>query len=593
MSEQSPLTAPWTSDDLLSHDPLRSHNPRELSIVWTQLHHHLYVNNERVVAAFCAVVRREQSTAAKMVALRLAGNATGALAMLIDELVVEDRLLYAHYRGSKLIAVAISARWGLLDANQRAAVMSNIEASHAVSPTFADARALIAAIPSRDRSPSLEARLIELGGPRVLEAPEFVVREGVEEPQVAPRSLAERMADLPAWLEADPIQWGKISSALLDDERGQAVEAKDRPARLLTSDVARRIANAAIEAMEEFVRTPDVREDVVHAADVAAAFPPHHKDDALNTRLVEALRTRVFAPPLDVEVASHALMFVRPWHWRRDCGRELLLAVIRDSEEPNIVVAALHPLWHAEEKAIVQAFQLLTDPTKTAQGEEVGREMGKLLGAGAPWLPALSELLLLWLSNPPTGRFLASNTAWNEFLGGVGFALKNEAHRAPKLDPLLYSQLASALWEAWQSPRSKASGARHGLALFLMSPIHRAERDEIVAQRYWSHLRSLFEKILATGDEEDVSGALFSFDLTALPQPAIEELASILRATAGNPRPIAPGRDNRDRIAQTLRDIALVDSCFRATASEIHQTLVSMGARKEALDVERRWKSRR
>lgn len=590
MPEHDQHAASWTVDDLLDGDPLRT--PRQLSMVWTQLHHHLFVNDAGVVKAFCAVVTREQKTPAKLVALHLASTATGELAQLIDDLLIEDRLLYAHYRGSKLVALAIQSRWRHLDETQRASVIANIEASDMASPSFADMRALIAAIPAHERPTLLESRLTELGGARMSDDSEgFTRSDEDDEPEAAPRSLAERMADVPTWLKAEPIPWDRVSAALLEDENAQRVDEHDRPARLLTAETAIRVANTALESLAEFRQRPGIRDDLINALDIALALPPHHEDDELNSRFVHALRTHVFATPVETEAATHALMLVRPWHWRRDAGCELLLRIVRDLDDERVVATAIRPLGYMSETVIAQGLESLADTRTDAKGKGVARAMGQLLGARAPWVAALAELLLTWLASPPTGRFLASATAWNEFLTGVAFALKNTAHHAPELDPVRFSQIASALWKSWQSPRSKSGEARHGLALFLMSPIHHVDRGESIAVRYWPVLKALFEEILTRGDAEDVSGALFHFDLDELTQTIVEELASILRGAAR--RPIEPASDSRHRIAQLLRDIGKLESCPRTTASEIHQTLVLMGARKEALDVERRWSATR
>jgi hypothetical protein len=46
----------------------------------------------------------------------------------------------------------------------------------------------------------------------------------------------------------------------------------------------------------------------------------------------------------------------------------------------------------------------------------------------------------------------------------------------------------------------------------------------------------------------------------------------------------------RRRLAQVLRGIAMLPACPRQLAAEIHETLTALGARKELLDVERRWR---
>ncbi len=595
-------TLPWSVDDLLDYDPLTDPSG-EISIVWTDLHHHLHENEPRVVAAFCAAARQPNRTAARLVALHLAAEATGELGKLIDELVVVDRLLYAHQTGSKLMSTALAARWSHLDVAQRAAVIANIEATDAGARSFADAgawsfadtRALITAIPATDRTPTLVARLAELGGSRPPNSPDAFTRESKNEEPPPVRSLAEEMAQVPTLLKLDPIPWERVSSVLLEDERAQRANTTVRPARLLTSETAQLCANAALDAMTMFARNPDGRDDIVHAADIAVAFPPYHEDDAMNARLIDALRANVFTPPIDTESAVHALLFVRPWHWQRLRGRDLLLDIVRDVDEPRIATAAIHPLGYAGEDAIGRALTYLVDPERVSADREVANKMGQLLGSQALRVATLADLLRAWLATPPTGRFLSPESAWNKFLCGAAFALKNTAHQAPKLAPATYAELATALWTAWQSPRSRSGGERHGIALFLMSPLHRSDRTERIAARYWPTLKPLFKQILSSGDGEEVSGALFHLDLEQMAPVAVEELATILRASAEahQSEPGHAARDNERDIAQALRDVAMLDSCTRAIASDIHQTLVFIKARKEALDVERRWGSGR
>src|SRR5262245_19267470 len=124
---------PWSVDDLLDDDPLTDPSGA-ISFVWTDLHYHLHENEPRIVAAFCAAARQPKRTVARLVALHLAAEATGELEKLIDELVIADRLLYAHHKGSKLMATALAARWKHFDTAQRAAVIANIEATYSGAP---------------------------------------------------------------------------------------------------------------------------------------------------------------------------------------------------------------------------------------------------------------------------------------------------------------------------------------------------------------------------------------------------------------------------------------------------------------------------
>jgi hypothetical protein len=585
--DDTELTFPWSVDDLLDDDPLTGPSGA-ISTMWTNLHHHLHNNEPRVVAAFCAAARQPDRTTAKLVALHLASVATGEMGRLIDELITADRLLYAHYRGSKLMATALTARWSHLDAAQRAMAISHIEATDIGRPSFANTPALIAAIPKPDRPRALGARLVDLGGPRPSDEPKTFVRAPEDKEPPPMRSLAEQMAEIPTLLAVDPIPWGRISVVLLEDERAQHADPTSQPARLLTSETARLCAQAAFDAMTAFERTPNNRDDIVHIADIAAALPPHHEDDAMNARLIDALRANVFTPPLDISLAVRSFSFVRPWHWRRPRGRALLLDILRDVGEPRVVKAALRPLYYTSEDAIRHALTLLVDPEHDSVDQEVAREIGQLLGSRAPWVTTLADLLRTWLVTPPLGRFLSTETAWNAFLCGAAFALKNTAHHSPDLAPASYAELAAALWTAWQSPRSLSGGERHGMALFLMSPLHQSDHTERIAARYWPTLKPLFERILTNGDGEEVSGALFHLDLEQLAPMAAEELATILSARARN-HPSDPDLSPRDDVAQVLGGIAMHDSCTHAIASDIHQTLVYIGARKEALDVERRW----
>lgn len=583
---------PWSVDDLLDDDPLGRPGGGVLSIVWTHLHQHLHDGNVHVSAAFCAAVRRERRTAAMLVAMHVAPVATGELAALVDELLATKPLLYAHYRGSKLVATAIEARWEQLDERHRTAVVANIEAVDVASPSFAEMRALIGAIPVGDRPPTLAARLADISGPRPA-ADVVLERDPAEaEPAGAQHSLAEQMAEVPAWLDLEPIPWKRVSSVLVEDEHAQRVDASVRPVRLLTAETARRCAEAAFEALPAIAQAIAPRRDVVHVADISVALPPHHEDDALNAQLVEALRASLLAPHIDVSFAVHTLTFVRPWHWRHDRGSQLLLDIVGDVEDPSIVSAALEKLLYSEQ-ALLQALGTLTDRTRTTSDHSVAKEMGQIMGARAPWSSAFADVLRGWLLSPPTGRFLAAATAWNAFLSGAAFALKEEAHHEPQLEPALYGELARALWAAWQAPGAQSGKERRGLALFLMSPLHRAPRAKALALagRYWADLRSLLEEILASGGDEEVSGALFHLDLGALAAPALDDLASMLckAAIARFTEPAEGTREGPRRAAQILRDIGLLEACTRAMASTIHQTLIAIGARKESLDVERRW----
>ncbi len=567
-------------------------------MVWIEVHLRLLKKDEAVTTAFCEAVRRRSQTAAKLVALHLAREASEQLATLVDELLVSDLLLYAHHRGTRLAASAIEARWAQLDADQRKAVLENIASADVVSPSYADMRSLIAAVPDADRPEALARRLTELGGPRPASTGRDIDSDELldpDEPAAARPSLAEQMATVPDWLQSDPVPWQKVGAALYEDARAQPGDTSAPPTRLLSADIAKMCAEAAVAAIAGFSASPPsegLGEEVLHVADIALAFAPHHEDDELNDAFMAALRIGVFQP-VKKELAVHALHFIRPWHWRRDVGHALLLEIIGTSEDPEILAAALAPIYHANPAAIRDAAQSVLRPTLVDSGE-VAKVLGQVLAARAATSPELQRMLLEWLGDMPATGVLGSAAALNKFLHGAAFALKNVAHRNPAVDPAVYAKMAEALWAAWNTPSSRDGAGRHGLALFLMSPLHESERHNSIATRYWPALSSLFSAVLKSDEGEEVHGALLQFDLKALAPIALKELAQLLQEAARSKDRIhaRASPSTEGRIAEVLRDIANHERCTRDLASEIHQTLIHVGARKEVLEVERRLRDR-
>jgi hypothetical protein len=596
MSSDTVPSSQWTVDELLDSDPLTDPGG-ELRMVWSQLHHHLYVNTPSVVDAFCTLVRRRPQTPAKLVALHAVEQATGRLAQLVDEILVNDLLLYAHYRGSKLVASAIKSRWPHLDRAQRRAVVSHVEAADVVSPSFADLRGLIAAIPAEERTPNLERLLSELGGPRAREVEGPTIWS--EKVEVKPtQSLAEQMAAVPQWLGQTPVPWDRILSALVEDEQSQRAELLARPVRQLSPSTAKQCADAALAALANH-EPVDAKgavasfETLVHVADIAMALPPLHEDDTLNAQLIEALRRHVFLPNPPSDSLVHAFMIVRRWHWRKPRGTELLLEIVRNASSGRVVKAALRPIWSVGAEVVAEVLLSLVDPLREFSADDgVPKEMGLLLGGYSLRHSSIEALMLGWLSTPPNGGAVRTDNAWNEVLRGAAFAIKNAAHHDPQVDPRTYGRIAAALWSAWQGPRSTAGGERYGMALFLMSPLHKSDRGESITARYWPVLRSLFDSIVTGSNGDEISNALFEIDLEAL-SPFVNELASILQrsASARSDAPVEELRDGRRRLAQVLRDLAMLRACPRQLASEIHETLTALGARKEVLDVERQWRT--
>jgi hypothetical protein len=466
MSADTVPSSRWSVDDLLDSDPLTDPGSGELRMVWSQLHHHLYVNTPNVVEAFCALVRRKPQTPAKLVALHAVDQATGLLAELVDELLVNDLLLYAHYRGSKLVAAAISSRWPHLDHSQRRSVVGHVEAAEVVSPSFADLRGLISAIPAAERPPNLERLLSELGGPRVREVGGTTTWS--EKPEVKPtQSTAEQMAAVPQWLGQSRVPWDRVLSVLVEDEQSQRADLVAQPARQLSPTTARLCADSALAALANHERT-DVGgsaasfETLVHVADVAMALPPLHEDDPLNAQLIDTLRRHVFLPEPPNDSLAHAFMIVRPWHWRKPRGTELLVEIVRKASSGRVVKAALRPIWYAGAEAVAKVVLSLVDPSREFSDDEVAKEMGQLLGGHSLRNGSIEQLLLGWLSAPPNGGALRTDNAWNEFLRGAGFTIKNAAHHDQQVDRSTYGRIATALWAAWQGPRSRAGGKRYG-----------------------------------------------------------------------------------------------------------------------------------
>jgi hypothetical protein len=405
------------------------------------------------------------------------------------------------------------------------------------------------------------------------------------------------MAAVPQWLDQARVPWDRILSALVEDEQAQRSEVGAQRIRQLSPTTARLCADVALAALANHECTDVGRsaasfETLVNVADVAMALPPLHEDDALNAQLIDTLRRHVFLPNPPSESLVHGFKTVRNWHWRKPRGTELLVEIVRKASSGRVVKAALRPIWYAGAEAVAQVALSLVDPSRELSDDKVAKEMGQLLGGHSLRNGSIEELLLGWLSTPPNGGALRTDNAWNEFLRGASFAIKNAAHHDQQVDPSRYGRTAAALWTAWQGSRSRAGGDRYGMALFLMSPLHKSERGESIAARYWPVLRTLFDSIVTGSDGDEISNALFEIDLEAL-SPFVTELVSVLRrsATAMTDAPADELRDGRRRLAQVLRDIAMLRSCPRQLASEIHETLTALGARKELLDVERQWRA--
>lgn len=586
--------ASWTMDDLLDSDPLEEgHGP--LRIVWTQLHTYLHDANKEVVQAFCVVLRRKPRTPAKLVALHLAHRASGPLAELVDELLVSDPLLYAHNRGSELVAEAIRARWPSLDPDERKAVIANIKYCDQASLSFAHTRSLIAAIPEADRDRELEALLTELGGPPAASSkPNGGTNEiGASPNRAEPRSrsVAEQVADVPTWLKASTIPWNRIAAALYDDERNRAAES---PERLLSKETALACTNAALAAIEGFSESAlsdSQQKEILQIADICLAHPSLESDDVLNDRLIAALRCGVFKAPVRRDSAVYALELIRPWHWRQTRGRELVVELLSTESDPAVVDAAISLLYRPDADAIVAGAKALVGSGRSAN-EKAAESLGRLMGNAALFLPSVAEELHQWLQTPPSTGLLSTPQALKEYIGGVAFGIKTGAHH-PSIDPNVYAGWATELWTIWRTPRCVQVEGKGSLALYLMSPLHRNDETVSIAAKYWPALLPLFKTVLASGDSNEVYSALFDLDVDHLLPVALADLSLTLREavrtelTSGG-----VGMDSQGRIAEVLLEIACHRLCPREVASKINQTLLTAGARKEALALERAWRDR-
>jgi hypothetical protein len=169
--------------------------------------------------------------------------------------------------------------------------------------------------------------------------------------------------------------------------------------------------------------------------------------------------------------------------------------------------------------------------------------------------------------------------------------MKESAHH-DEIDPQVYAAWATRVWSVWRTPELMKIEGQGSIALYLMSPLQEFDRGESVAAKYWSALRALFQQILKSRDSNEIYSALFDLDVNNLLPIALPDLASILQEAARTQDSEDKGLNSEGRIAQALCEIAGHNLCNREVASEIHQTLVAVGARKEALEVERRWSDR-
>lgn len=124
-----------------------------------------------------------------------------------------------------------------------------------------------------------------------------------------------------------------------------------------------------------------------------------------------------------------------------------------------------------------------------------------------------------------------------------------------------------------------------------MSPLQQNEETGSIATKYWSALFPLFKTILASRDSNEVYSALFDLDVDQLLPVALVDLSLTLQEAA-HATSSGTGMNSEGRIAEVLLELASHRLCPREVASKIHQTLLTVGARKEALDLERRWRDR-
>jgi hypothetical protein len=333
-------------------------------------------------------------------------------------------------------------------------------------------------------------------------------------------------------------------------------------------------------------------EEVLRSADICLAHPHVAENDNANARWIAALRKGVFRNPLRTEVAVYALSFTRPWHWRQPRARDLALEVLKSAADVAVVKAAIHPLYRAGAVAIIAGARALVDVARTDADEETAESLGRLMGGAALVLPNVAEELHRWLDAFPTTGILQTAAARKEFLSGVAFAMKESAHRDQQIDPQVYAAWATRVWTVWQMPELTKIEGKGSIALYLMSPLQEFSRGRTVAATYWAALRPLFQQILMSRDSNEVYSALFDLDVNSLLPIALKDLTSILQEAARAKDSEDTGLNSEGRIAQALCEIAGHNLCSREVASEIHQTLVAVGARKEALEVEGRWHDR-
>jgi hypothetical protein len=269
-----------------------------------------------------------------------------------------------------------------------------------------------------------------------------------------------------------------------------------------------------------------------------------------------------------------------------------MLDVLNSATDPSVVTAVLQPLRRAGAEAISEGARALVAPTRINVDDKTAESLGGLMGGAALFLsPAAAEELRRWLETPPRAGVLRTAEALKEYLSGVAFTMKEAAHH-DEIDPNVYAAWAAKVWSVWRVPELAKIEGKGSIALYLMSPLQDYDRGPKVAAKYWPALRTLFEEVVNSGDSNEIYSALFDLDVDTLLPVALRELALILQLAARSKDSSDKGLNSEGRIAQVLCEIACHSICDRAAASEIHQTLLAAGARKEALDVERKWRDR-
>lgn len=259
---------------------------------------------------------------------------------------------------------------------------------------------------------------------------------------------------------------------------------------------------------------------LIDIADACAAHGDNQNDVAMRTAMFDEVKQAVGPNAENKELATRAIVSVRPWNWlaEQGGGRALFLDWFEHHLHAKALEWAVERLRYLELPLRLRLIEgvlgrLVPNDVNTHSFVNV---VGRTLASLCFWLPA-DDPRQLWRrlrDAQPRPSALNDRRSWRSFVDGFAWSLANDlGHVDEAADQGLrnaamgrYVGLATEAWRCW--PRAEQDD-RSAIAWALLSPL---QRDYDGPKRAWSEeLQELLLSVIKDADHIDIAAAFQTF----------------------------------------------------------------------------------